>query len=188
MDHPCLLQDLQRLSNNTWSKHAEGSTPLAAFKANFLILFECIHAVLGLMMSHSHLCESIDGMMRHGLRSGTGMDQVDFQQAHMICTEYDLREQWQKLLLMPDDEQQAKQIKSVEHSKTKGQVDMMGVWLVDAVEEFDQNMTELLAKLGQGVVSVSLVDGLAGGTRTRGTWLIRWKQNIRRLQETHRSS
>ena len=45
----------------------------------------------------------------------------------MISTEYDLREQRQKLLLLPDDEQNAKRIKSVEHRKTKGQVDMMGV-------------------------------------------------------------
>jgi hypothetical protein len=76
-------------------------------------------------------------MMRHGLHSGTGMDQVDAQQAHMISTEYDLREQGQKLLLLPDDEQNAKRIKSVEHSKTKWQVDMMGVQLVDVMEEFD---------------------------------------------------
>ncbi len=76
----------------------------------------------------------------------------------MISTEYDLREQWQKLLLLPDAEQNAKQIKSVEHSKTKGQVDMMGVQLVDAMEEFDRNMTELLAKPENGVPSVSLVN------------------------------
>jgi hypothetical protein len=57
----------------------------------------------------------------------------------MISTKYDLRDQWQKLLLSPDDEQNAKQIKSVEHRKTKGQVDMMGVQLVDAVEEFEPN-------------------------------------------------
>jgi hypothetical protein len=77
--------------------------------------------------------------MRHGLRTGTGIDQVDAQLAHMISTEYDLREQRQKLLLLPDDEQNTKQIKSVENSKTKGQVDMMGVQLVDAVEEFEPN-------------------------------------------------
>jgi hypothetical protein len=76
-------------------------------------------------------------MMRHGLCSGKGVDQVDAQQAHMISTKYDLREQRRNLLLLPDDEQNAKQIKSIEHSKTKGQVDMMGVQLVDAVEELN---------------------------------------------------
>jgi hypothetical protein len=69
---------------------------LAAFKADFLKLFECLHAVLVLMMSHSHLCELIHGMMRRGLHSSIGMDQVDAQQAHMISTEYDLREQGRK--------------------------------------------------------------------------------------------
>jgi hypothetical protein len=90
-------------------------------------------------MSHSCLCESIHEMMRHGLHTGTGMDQVDAQQAYMISTEYDFREQQQKLLLSPDDKQNAKQIKSVEHSKTKWQVDMMGVQLVDAMEEYEPN-------------------------------------------------
>jgi hypothetical protein len=102
-----------------------GNTPLAAFKADFPILFGCLHALFGLMMSHSCLCKSIHGMMRHGLCSGTGMDQVDAQRAHMITTEYKLREQRQKLLLWNDDERPEKQMKSVEHSKTKGQVDMM---------------------------------------------------------------
>ena len=116
---------------------AKGSAPLAASKADFPILFECLHAVLGLMMSHSCLCELIHGMMRHGLHSGTGMDQVDAQRAHMISTEYELREGRQKLLLWNDDERPEKQMKSIEHNKTKGQVNMMGVQLVDAVEEFD---------------------------------------------------
>jgi hypothetical protein len=44
----------------------------------------------------------------------------------MISTEYDLRKQQWNFLLLPDDEQNAKWIKSIEHSKTKGQVDMMG--------------------------------------------------------------
>jgi hypothetical protein len=77
----------------------------------------------------------------------------------MISTEYDLREQRKKLLLLPDDEQNAKWI-NVEHSKITGQVDMMGVPLVDAMEEFDQNMMELLSKPGHEVPSVSLVSML----------------------------
>lgn len=90
-------------------------------------------------MSHSHLCESIHGMMRHGLRIGTGMDQVDAQRAHMISTEYELRDQQRKILLCDGDdgERATKWMKSIEHNKTKGQVDMMGVQLVDAVEQFD---------------------------------------------------
>jgi len=79
-------------------------------------------------------------MMRHGLRIGTGMDQVDAQRAHMISTEYELREQRRKILLCDGDdgERTTKRMKSIEHhNKTKGQVDMMGVQLVDAVGQFD---------------------------------------------------
>jgi hypothetical protein len=78
----------------------------------------------------------------------------------MISTEYDLRERWQKFILLPDDEQNTKLINIIEHCKTKGQVDLMGVQLVDDVEEFDQIMMELLAKPGHGVSSVSLVNVL----------------------------
>ncbi len=51
-------------------------------------------------------------------------------------------------------------MKSVEHNKTKGQVNMMGVQLVDAGEEFDQKGRELLAEPGHGVPSVRLVNKL----------------------------
>ena len=78
----------------------------------------------------------------------------------MISTEYDLREQRKKLLLLPDDEQNTKQIKSVENSKTKGQVDMMGVQLVDAVEEFEPNR-DMESRLFHWSMC------LTGGTRTR---------------------
>ena len=50
----------------------------------------------------------------------------------------------------------AKRMERVKHNK-KGQVDMMGVQLVDDVEEIDRNTRELLAEPGHGVPSVSLV-------------------------------
>jgi hypothetical protein len=78
----------------------------------------------------------------------------------MISTEYELREGRRKLLLWNDDERPEKQMKSVEHNKTKGQVNMMGVQLVDAVEEFDRKVRELLAEPGHGVPSVRLVNEL----------------------------
>jgi hypothetical protein len=127
-------------------------------------------------------------MMRHGLCTGTGMDQVDAQQAHMISTEYYLREQWQKSLLLPDDEQNAKWMKSVEHNKTKGQVDMMSVQLVDAVNECDRNMRELHAKLGHGVPSVSLVNTLGRRHQDKRKLADQMEAKMRRLRETHGSS
>ncbi len=50
----------------------------------------------------------------------------------------------------------AKRMERVKHNK-KGQVDMMGVQLVDDVEEIDRNTRALLAEPGHGVQSVSLV-------------------------------
>ena len=50
----------------------------------------------------------------------------------------------------------AKRMERVKHNK-KGQVDMMGVQLVDDVEEIDRNTRALLAEPGHGVPSVSLV-------------------------------
>jgi hypothetical protein len=65
------------------------------------------------------------------------------------------------------EEQNANWIKSVEHSKTKGQVDMMGVQLVDVVEEFDRYMMELLAKPGDGSCLFHWSMCLVGGTGIR---------------------
>ncbi len=106
----------------------------------------------------------------------------------MISTEYELTEGRGKLLLWNDDERPEKRMKSVEHNKTKGHVNMMGVQLVDAVEEFDQKVRELLQNR---VMASRLLDwstSLAGGTRTRGTWLLRWKPKRRSQRETHGSS
>ncbi len=100
----------------------------------------------------------------------------------MISTECDLRELRQKLLLLPKDEQNAKRIKRVKNSKTKEQVDMMGVQLVDAVEEFDQNMTEFLAKPGHGVPSVSLVNVLGRRHQDKRNLADQMEAKIRRLQ------
>jgi len=51
-------------------------------------------------MSHSHLFESVHGMMRHYLRYDIGMDQIDAQRSHMVTTEYEMRERRRKILVM----------------------------------------------------------------------------------------
>ena len=100
LDSTCLLRDLQYLSNNTRGVQGKNIAPLLAFKEDFPILFECIYAVFGLMMSHSRLCESVHGMMRHYLRYDIGMDQIDAQRSHMVTTEYEMRERRRKILVM----------------------------------------------------------------------------------------
>ncbi len=79
--------------------------------------------------------------------------------------------------------------KLIEHRKTKGQVDMMGVQLVDAMKEFNQDMRELLAKQGHGILSVSLINKLGRRHQEkRNLAALRWKPTRRRRQETHESS
>jgi hypothetical protein len=65
---------------------------------------------------------------------------------------------------------------------------MMGVQLVDAMEEFDRKTKNILPNQDMESRLFHWSTHSAGGTRTRRTWLIIWKQKIRRLQETHGSS
>ena len=41
--------------------------PLTAFASDYTVLFECLEAIFGTMMSNSRLCEQIHRIMRHGL-------------------------------------------------------------------------------------------------------------------------
>ena len=162
-DSACLLRDLQYLSNNTRGVKGKNTAPLLAFKEDFPILFECIYAVFGLMMSHSRLCESVHGMMRHYLRYDIGMDQIDAQRSHMMTTEYVLRERRRKILRDDngkDDCPKKKMKCSIKHNKTKTQVDLMGVQLVDAAEEFQVKAREILDQPGHGIPSISLISDL----------------------------
>ena len=51
----CLTKDLQQLSGSV--ENSVGKAPLLKFKHEYSVLFECLHAVFGLMMSNSRLCE-----------------------------------------------------------------------------------------------------------------------------------
>jgi len=46
---------------------------------------------------------------------------------------------------------------SIKHNKTKTQVDLMGVQLVDAAEEFQVKAREILDQPGHGIPSISLI-------------------------------
>jgi hypothetical protein len=98
LDKNCLEEDLQRLSrmpgstatDSSSNSSDEGATYLQ-FTVNYPILFECLHATFGLMMSNSRLCEQIHGMMRAQLRSDIGMDQADAQLTHVTGLSYDMK-------------------------------------------------------------------------------------------------
>ena len=62
-----MVDDLQHLSKREEVLPLpKGSAPLAVFKNEYRVLFESLHAVFGLMMSNSRLCEQILGMLRYG--------------------------------------------------------------------------------------------------------------------------
>jgi hypothetical protein len=71
---------------------------LLAFKADYKVLFECLHCVFGLMIPNSRLCKQIHGMMRHGLCSGTGMDEGDAQQSYATSTDYDMKQERRQMI------------------------------------------------------------------------------------------
>ena len=66
---------------------------LLQFKQKYPILFECLEAIFGAMMSNSQLCEQIHGMMHHGLCALVGMEQSDHQRAYNISTGYKMNEE-----------------------------------------------------------------------------------------------
>ena len=81
LNWPVLTGDLQRLSKVgvavASNANVNSVSSIVDFQANYPILFECLYAVFGDMMSNSRLCEQIHGMMRHSLNPGIGMDQAD---------------------------------------------------------------------------------------------------------------
>jgi len=86
-----LTKDLQKLSVSL--ENSRGKAPLLKFKYEYPVLFECLHAVFGLMMSNSRLCEQIHGMMRASLRSGTGMDEADARRSFASSLGYHLKQE-----------------------------------------------------------------------------------------------
>jgi hypothetical protein len=71
------------------------------------------------MMPNSRLCEHIHGMMRHGLSSGLGMDQVDAQQSYSTSTDYETKQELREMVLEEDGKPAAKRHKGIDHNKTK---------------------------------------------------------------------
>jgi hypothetical protein len=70
LNWPILTANLQKLSQAIPdSNGGNQGAPLLHFKTKYEILFDCLEAVFGCMMSNSRLCEQTHGMMRHGLRT-----------------------------------------------------------------------------------------------------------------------
>ena len=92
LNAPILTQDLQVLSKKQEDSFVcNNGSPLPVFATDYPILFECLYATFGAMMSNNRLDKQIHGMMRFGLRQGMGMDQVDHQRQYSVRTDYVLR-------------------------------------------------------------------------------------------------
>ena len=106
LNRECVKSDLQKLSRRgTYGDGNSKQSPLLAFKCEYEVLCKYLYAVFGLMISNSHLCEQIHGMLRHGMCSTTGMDQLDVQQSFATSTNYETREEHRDLgRLLPTSE------------------------------------------------------------------------------------
>ena len=155
LNKECLVVELQKLSRSTGKRRCDGKAPLLVFKADYPILFECLYAVFGMMMSNSRLCEQIHGMMRHGLRVGTGMDQADAQRCHSTETDYELRQERRDMAMESSSERPTKRRKGgYHHSKTKAQQSKLSEQLLSRVSAFVHSAKLLLANAGHGIPSV----------------------------------
>ena len=143
LNWPLLTEELQRLSNApAWNDTVtdEGVSPLTVFEGEYPLLFECLYAVFGVMMSNSRLCEQIHGMMRHSLKSEIGMDQADHQRQYASQTDHGMREARQ---LVGDGygKSRDEQKKARKHQKTKPQQEMLCHQLIDGSAEYAERVS-----------------------------------------------
>ncbi|KAL7548072.1 hypothetical protein ACHAWF_011358 [Thalassiosira exigua] len=146
LNWPIVTNDLQRLSLVTEyddMTEGEGFSPLAAFAEAYPILFECLYAVFGAMMSNSRLCEQIHGMMRHGLKAGIGMDQADHHRQFSSNIDYGMRQERRDLATEKERHQEDRK-KAPMHLKTKPQMQKLGQQLVEGSARFAKMVHEEL--------------------------------------------
>mmetsp|Transcript_5656 Transcript_5656/g.15886 ORF Transcript_5656/g.15886 Transcript_5656/m.15886 type:complete len:972 (+) Transcript_5656:584-3499(+) len=159
LDWPILTDDLQRLSREQGPRACKGGPPLVAFRNTYPILYDCMHATFGLMMSNSRLCEQVHGMMRHGLRAGTGMDEADNHRSYAVGTDHDMKEERRKMVEPADtststnrDSPPTKKKKKTErHCHTKEQQHELSRQLVERAPLFAKAakaVIDLVPKVG----------------------------------------
>ena len=128
LNWPILTGDLQRLSKTTAPTDTQPPdkyvSSLVQFENKHPVLFECLYAVFGAMMSNSRLCEQIHGMMRHGLNPNIGMDEADHHRQYSSSTNFDMNEARRRI---GDASGNAREVqkKAVKHSRTKPQKVML---------------------------------------------------------------
>jgi hypothetical protein len=121
----------------------EGVIYIVTFATDYPVLFECLYAVFGAMMSNSRLAEQIHGMMRSNLRGQVGMDQADHHRQFSAHQEYKMRRA-RREIADESGERRDKRKKALQHDKTLQQKVMIGSQLIAlAAETEDMIANEL---------------------------------------------
>ncbi|KAL7526339.1 hypothetical protein ACHAWF_002898 [Thalassiosira exigua] len=146
LNWPILTADLQGLSNaqsRTVPPESQHYSPLAVFAEEYPVLFECLYAVFGCMMSNSRLCEQVHGMMRHGLSAGIGLDQADHHRQFSTNHDYIMREERRTMAIGGEKERGVRK-KAPKHLKTKEQMQRLGEQLIIGSQSFAAEINEKL--------------------------------------------
>jgi hypothetical protein len=97
-------------------------------------------------------------MMRHGLHSAHGMDQVDMQQSYSTSTDYKMKKERREMVMEGKGQQSAKRLKSMGHNKTKLQHEKLCHQLLNRVQEWYRKSRDLLSEPGHGIPAVAEIN------------------------------
>jgi len=155
LDRPCVVRDLQRLSSETKSRLSKKKAHLLLFKETYPILFECLEAVFGMMMSNSRLCVQIHGIMRFGLARSIGMDQTDAIQTYATSRDFEMKYERRCMALDAMEDCPHKKFQAVKYNQTKTQFHRMSEHMLEGCESFVEDSNKLLAEPNHGIPSVT---------------------------------
>ena len=103
------------------------------------------------MMANSWLCEQIHGVMRHGLHSAHGMDQVATQQSYSTSTDYDTKRERKEMVMEGKGQPVTKRRKSIDQNTTKSQHEKLIHQLLDRVQKWFRKSKDLVSAPGDGI-------------------------------------
>ena len=154
LDADCVVKELKTLTKQTCARPVKDDcAPILSFKKDYPVLFECLDAVFGLMMSNSRLCEQMHGALRHGLRSQQGMDEVDARRSYEVVNGYLFKQERRHAYLSV---RKAKRQKvSRKHNNTKTQITMVSDQLTEYLPKWLKQAKELLQQPNHRVPTLS---------------------------------
>ncbi|KAL7554031.1 hypothetical protein ACHAWF_017895, partial [Thalassiosira exigua] len=146
LNWPVLTGDLLRIGKQPSvinGAFEDKGVSLCSFLKVYPVLFECLYAVFGAMVSNSRLCEQIHAMMQHGLKAQIGMDQADHRRQYSCTTDYGMREE-RRAISDDSTASREKRKKVKEHLKTKQQQLLLCDQLLSQSRKFAKEVKEEL--------------------------------------------